>query len=284
MTRPRHHLTVDVEEYFHASALEPYLPRSRWPQIESRLIEGMSRLLDLLDEFNVRSTFFVLGMVARDHRDLVRALTDRGHEVASHGWDHRRVTHISRAEFRRQTRDTRALLQDLTGESVLGYRAPNFSITPGLEWALNILVEEGHTYDSSLYPVRRPGYGYPGGSGRIRILDLAAGPLVEVPPLTLRLVGERWPVGGGGSLRQFPLFPTLKALRRREESGEPGTLYVHPWELDPQQPRVPGIDWLTRVRHYRNLESTEGRLRHLLEGFRFQPIRTSLVEVRAGSV
>ena len=258
------------------SALERYVPRSRWPTMESRLEWSMGRLLAILDEADVRATFFVLGMVAEEHPGLIRKLAEAGHEVASHGWDHRRATELSRQEFRRQARESRAFLQELTGRPVLGYRAPSFSIVPGGEWALEILVEEGYRYDSSLYPVRRPGYGYPRGSRTVVTLELEAGPLVEVPPATLRMVGVNLPAGGGGSLRHLPLGLIRRALRSLEKEGEPGTLYLHPWELDPDQPRVAGVGAVTSLRHYGGLTRTEPRLRALLAEFRFQPIAASL--------
>ena len=276
MTEPVHHVTIDVEEYFHVSALERFVPRSRWSTMESRLAAGMDRILEILDAFETRGTFFILGVVARDHPEMVRSLARAGHEVASHGWDHRRVTTLDPAEFRRQVRDTRALLEELSGEQVLGFRAPSFSIVPGKEWALEILVEEGYVYDSSLYPVRRPGYGYPRGARTMTTLETAAGPLVEVPPATLRVVGTNLPLGGGGSLRHLPLGLTRAALSAFRRGGQEATLYLHPWEFDPDQPRIPGIDWLTRLRHYGGLQHTEPRLRQLMEEFRFGPIRDSL--------
>jgi polysaccharide deacetylase family protein (PEP-CTERM system associated) len=274
----RHHLSVDVEEYYQVSALEPHLPRERWPEIESRLQEGMARLLDLLDEFDTRSTFFVLGCVAEKHPGLIRDLAQAGHEIASHGWDHQRVGRLSPEEFRTQVRDTRALLEDLSGTRVDGYRAPSFSITRGAEWALEIIQEEGYGYDSSLYPVRRPGYGYAGGERGITTLELEGGNLVEVPPATLRVAGANLPVGGGGSLRHLPLGLVRAALTRYGRNGGGATLYLHPWELDPDQPRVDGTSWLTRLRHYGGLRKTEPRLRRLLSEFRFQTIRQTLGE------
>ncbi|MEX0843195.1 MAG: XrtA system polysaccharide deacetylase [Gemmatimonadota bacterium] len=273
----RHHITVDVEEYFHVSAFERYLPRSRWAQMSSRLECGMTRLLELLDAYGTKATFFVLGCVALEHPELVRRLSRAGHEVASHGWDHRRVHDLTPQEFRRQVRDTRTILQDLSSEPVDGYRAPSFSITRGMEWALEILVEEGYVYDSSLYPVRRPGYGYVGGSRTITTLELDAGNLVEVPPATLEFLGANMPLGGGGSFRHLPLGLTRAALSSYDDEDGGGTLYLHPWELDPDQPVLPGIGWITRMRHYGGLHRTEPRLRSLLEEFEFRTVRDTLL-------
>ena len=241
--------------------------------MESRLDAGMDRLFGLFDDFGVKGTFFTLGIVARHHPHIVRRLAQEGHEVASHGWDHRRVTQLDPPEFRRQVRDSRALLEDLTGGPVQGFRAPSFSIVPGREWALDILVEEGYRYDSSLYPVRRPGYGYPSGSRYLSVLTSPSGSLIEVPPATLRVLGVNLPAGGGGGLRQLPLAVTRRALAAFETQGQPATLYVHPWELDPDQPRVQGLGRLTELRHYRGLDRTEGHLRQLMSRFAFRPIR-----------
>jgi polysaccharide deacetylase family protein (PEP-CTERM system associated) len=277
MAQIRHHFTIDVEEYYQVLALEPYVDRSRWPGMESRLMEGMGRLLDLLEATETRGTFFILGVVAERDPDLVRRLAGAGHEVASHGWDHRRASHITPDEFRRQARASRSLLEDLSGQSVVGYRAPSFSILRGGEWALEILVEEGYRYDSSLYPVRRPGYGYAGGERAIHTLQFESGPLIEVPPATLRVAGGTFPAAGGGTFRHLPYGLTRAAFEASERDGVgPATFYIHPWELDPGQPRVPGISWLTRLRHYGGLHRTEPRIRMLLEHLRFQPIGVTL--------
>jgi len=278
MTELRHHFTVDVEEYFHASAFERFLPRSSWGSLETRLPHVLPRLLENLEGDGTVGTFFVLGIVAKRHPDLVRLLADNGHEVASHGWDHRRVTELSPREFRTQVRDSRTLLQDLTGQAVNGFRAPSFSIVPGGEWALEILVEEGYRYDSSLYPVRRTGYGYPGGCRDVHRLELKAGPLMEVPPATLRLGGANLPAGGGGTFRQFPYAMTRWAFQGASDRKEPTTFYLHPWELDPEHPVVQGIPWLTRLRHYRGLDRVDPRLGALFKDFRFQPIEQTLRE------
>jgi polysaccharide deacetylase family protein (PEP-CTERM system associated) len=278
MTASVHHFTVDVEEYFHVSAFETHVPRSSWEGRERRLARTLPPLLELLAEAGARGTFFVLGVVGQTDPDVVREIAAAGHEIASHGWDHRRVTHLEPREFRAQVRDSRAQLEDLAGARVDGYRAPSFSIVPGREWALEILVEEGYRYDSSLYPVRRTGYGYPGGARGMHVLQTPAGALVEVPPATLRIGGTNLPAGGGGTFRQLPLALTRAALRQSASLGEPGTFYIHPWELDPDQPRIPGLSRLTRIRHYRGLSRTADRLRALMREFRFRSIVDSVVE------
>jgi polysaccharide deacetylase family protein (PEP-CTERM system associated) len=271
--RPLHHFTVDVEEYFQVSAMEPWVARERWDSLPSRVVEGTRVLLELLARNQVRGTFFTLGWVAERHPDLVREIAAGGHELASHGWDHRRVFHLEPGEFRTQVRDSRRILEDLSGTAVEGYRAPSFSIGPGREWALEILVEEGYRYDSSLYPVRRRGYGYPQGERGPWRIETPAGPLVELPPATLRVGRRILPAGGGGTFRQFPLRWTEAAFREAEGRGEGATFYLHPWEVDPGQPRVPGLPALTRVRHYRGISRALPRLQRLLSRFRFGSVR-----------
>ena len=194
-----HHFTVDVEEYFQVSAFEPHLPRERWDGIESRVAASVGVLLDLLARHAARATFFVLGWVAERRPEVVKSIARAGHEVASHGWDHRRATQQTPEEFRDSVRRTKAALEALTGAPVLGFRAPSFSIVTGREWALDILVEEGYRYDSSLFPVRRPGYGYASGLREPHWLERPAGRLAEVPPATWRVGGVNLPAAGGAS-------------------------------------------------------------------------------------
>ena len=273
-----HHFSVDVEEYFHVSAFESRVRRVDWDRYESRVTGSVSRLLDLLARHDARGTFFVLGWVAERHPDLVRQIAGAGHEVASHSWDHARVTKQSPPVFRDSVRRTKCVLEDLTGAPVLGFRAPSFSIVPGREWALDILIEEGYRYDSSLFPVRRPGYGYANGHRDPHWLERPVGRLAEVPPATLRRWGATIPAGGGGYFRLFPYAVVRAALRDCERRGVPGTFYVHPWELDPEQPRL-AVSWLTRVRHYGGLSRTEPRLARLLAEFRFTAIADTVARL-----
>lgn len=270
-----HHFTVDIEEYYQVSAFERYVPRLRWGEFESRVEANVQALLDLLAERGVRATMFVLGWVADRHRGLIRELAAAGHEIASHGWDHRRVTDQAPEEFRDSVRRTKDLLEELTGAPVLGFRAPSFSIVPGREWALDILVEEGYLYDSSLFPIRRSGYGYARGERDPHWLERAAGRLAEVPPATLRRWGNNIPAAGGGYLRLLPLWLIQSAFREAEQRGVPATFYIHPWELDPDQPRLE-LPLMTRLRHYSGLYGTAERVRLLLSEFRFQPIAETL--------
>ena len=232
-------------------------------------------MLDLLSDHETRATFFVLGWIAERAPALVREVAQRGHEIASHGSDHRRVITLSREEFRESIRSSKKVLEDITGRPVVGYRAPNFSIVRGREWALEILLEEAYRYDSSLFPVRRRGSGFPGGQRDPHALKLAAGTLQEVPPATLRLGRVIFPAGGGAYLRHLPYAIVHSALRSAERRGAPATIYIHPWELDQDQPRI-DAPLLTRVRHYGGLSRTAPRVRRLLSSFRFQPIAATL--------
>ncbi|HYU90745.1 MAG TPA: DUF3473 domain-containing protein, partial [Gemmatimonadales bacterium] len=207
---------------------------------------------------------------------LIRSISRAGHEVASHGWDHARVTDQNPVTFRDSVRRTKGTLEGLTGEPVLGFRAPSYSIVPGWEWALDVLLEEGHTYDSSLFPVRRPGYGFPGGKRDPHWIERPGGRrLAEVPPATLRWGGLNVPAGGGGYFRLLPYALTQQALRNCEGRGVPGTFYIHPWEIDPDQPQLQ-VPWLTRVRHYGGLARTAARIERLLLEFRFVAIRETV--------
>jgi polysaccharide deacetylase family protein (PEP-CTERM system associated) len=274
---PYHHFTVDVEEHFQVSALEPYVRRSEWDSQSSRVVDSTQRLLTLLERHEGRGTFFVLGWIAQRYPALVREIAARGHEVASHGTDHRRVTQLSQPEFRASIRDSRKLLEDITGQRVLGYRAPSFSIVAGREWALDILIEEGYVYDSSLYPVRRSGYGYPAGRRYPYTLCRAAGELLQFPPATLQAMGMKLPAGGGAYLRLLPYSLVASALGQAQAAGFPATIYIHPWEIDPEQPRL-RVPRLTAIRHYGGLRRTFSRLERMMERFSFRPIADSIVE------
>ncbi|MGI9181747.1 MAG: XrtA system polysaccharide deacetylase [Longimicrobiaceae bacterium] len=273
-----HHFTVDVEEYFQVSAFEPRVPRESWDGLESRVVASMSRLLDILAEHEARGTFFVLGWIAERHPELVRAIAAAGHEVASHGQDHRRVTHQTPEEFRASVRRSKQVLEEVTGTPVLGFRAPSFSIVPGLEWALDVLLEEGYGYDSSLFPVRRRGYGYPGGQRDPYWIERPAGRLAEVPPATLLRWGMSLPAGGGAYFRLFPYGLVRAALLDSQRRRVPATFYIHPWELDPEQPRL-AVPWTTRIRHYGGLGGTIERLRRLLGEFRFMPVASTVASL-----
>lgn len=269
-------MTIDVEDYFQVSAFDRVVQRSSWESMESRVVGNTLRLLDLFDTYGVSATFFVLAWVAERQMGLVKEIARRGHEVASHGYGHRLVYETTPAEFRADVRRARALLEDASGSRVTGYRAPSYSITRRSLWALDVLVEEGYTFDSSIFPTRHDRYGIPDAPRLPHTLRLASGTLVEVPPSTVRLGGMTLPVAGGGYFRLLPYGWTRWGIRRLNlVERQPAIFYLHPWEIDAGQPRLPAPR-LTRFRHYHNLHCTEARLRQLLETFRFGPLRAVL--------
>jgi polysaccharide deacetylase family protein (PEP-CTERM system associated) len=275
-----HCFTVDVEEHFQVSAFERFVSRSTWDQHPSRVVRNTEVLLDLLARFGATGTFFVLGWVAERQPDLVRRIAAAGHEVASHGQTHRRLTMMTPDELRAELRTSKDVLAQITGAAVLGFRAPSFSIVPGGEWAFEVIAGEGYQYDSSLFPIRRAGYGYPSAQPTPHFVQTASGPLLELPMTTTRFCGARIPAAGGGYLRHFPYAVIQRAFRAYDTARLPGMFYVHPWELDPDQPRI-GSGWMTRVRHYHGLASTLPRLSRLLTEFRFGAIAPRLADLRA---
>jgi polysaccharide deacetylase family protein (PEP-CTERM system associated) len=265
-------LTVDVEDYFHVSAFAGDVPRHQWDMLESRVVRNTECLLDILGEAGVTGTFFVLGWVAERFPSLVRRIHSCGHEIASHSYAHELVYEQSPDEFRADLRRASRVIEDLTGTAVRGYRAPSFSVTNKSLWALDVLLEEGYTFDSSIYPVRHDRYGIPDFPRLPHRVVRPAGRILELPASTVRRFGVNLPVGGGGYFRQFPYMWTSAGIRSiNEQERQPAIFYLHPWELDPDQPRINGSA-LSRFRHYRNLDRTEGRLRRLLSDFRFSPI------------
>jgi len=329
-------LTVDVEDYFQVSGFEDVISRASWENFESRVEESTDRLLEILANACVSATFFMLGWTAERHPNLVRRIQAAGHELGCHSYAHRLVYKCTREEFREDTRRAKKLIEDLSGERVIGYRAPSFSITRRSLWALEILAEEGFEYDSSIYPILRDRYGIPSaprypyrillGDSRASVIEsvesigllsgnaagsrprekgaalsrggqLAAGSkdmaqqrnnstdskdsrdsIVEFPPSTIRLLGLSFPIGGGGYLRLFPQSLFNLAIRHIvERERRPAILYIHPWELDPEQPRLTNGSPLSRFRQYVNLHETENRLKSLLARWRFSCLRDLLV-------
>jgi polysaccharide deacetylase family protein (PEP-CTERM system associated) len=275
----KHFFTVDVEEYFQVNAFEDIVSRDAWPSFPSRVAQNVDRVLEVLSRFGVHGTFFTLGWVAKRHPRVVTRIVAAGHEIASHGWWHRKVTSLTVSEFREDVRSTKALLEDITGRPVLGYRAPSFSIVPGREWAFDVLIEEGYRYDSSIFPVRRTDYGYPDAAPIAHVIERPAGRLCEFPLATMLWNGVRIPAAGGGYLRHFPYNMIRRAFREHTDEGLPAVFYIHPWELDPEQPRLP-VSLLTKVRHYGGLRNTGERLERLLGEFRFTSLADGLEGVR----
>jgi polysaccharide deacetylase family protein (PEP-CTERM system associated) len=273
--------TVDVEDYYQVSAFEKHIHRDHWDHWESRVEANTRRMLQLLDRHEVNATFFVLGWVAERYPRLVREIHDRGHEVGSHGYWHRLVYELSPAEFREDLRRSRNALEDAVGAPVTAHRAASFSITSQSLWALEILVEEGFSVDSSIFPIHHDRYGIPRAEPRLHRLPTPAGELWEFPPSVARMARVNLPVSGGGYFRLFPLLWTHYCLRRiNHRERQPFMFYVHPWEIDPHQPRVPAQSRLSRFRHYVGLAKNEGKLDRLLGGFRFGRLR-DVVAARA---
>ncbi len=272
---PEHFLSFDVEEHFQVNAFESPLRRRRWDTYESRVERNTEKLLALLARHRYRATFFVLGWIAERHRQLVRRIAAQGHEVASHGYGHERITGLTRDAFRADVQRAKRYLEDLIGAPVRGYRAPSFTVVPETRWALEVLVEEGHSYDSSVVPILHDVYGMRGADPHLHRIDTPAGSIWELPPSTAPWLGTRIPVGGGGYFRLYPYALLRHWLRRIEAQGEPLMFYLHPWELDPDQPRMSG-GRLSTFRHYLNLERVEARLERLLDDFRFTSVRELL--------
>jgi polysaccharide deacetylase family protein (PEP-CTERM system associated) len=276
-------LTVDVEDYFHVSGFEGCVDRSRWDNYPSRVADNTYRLLEILATADVRGTFFVLGWVAERQLELVKDIRAAGHEIGSHGYWHRLIYRQTPEEFRADLRHGRDVLQDILGEAVTAYRAPSFSITRQSLWALDVLIEEGFQLDSSIYPTRHDRYGIPGAPLEPHRLERSTGALWEFPPPVYRFVGRPFAVGGGGWFRLYPYGVTRGCLKAINGAGRPFAVYLHPWEIDPDQPRLtPGR--MAAFRHYLNLRRTEGRLTRLLQDFRFGTLSESLASWRTDGV
>ena len=274
-TSPAHIFSVDVEDYFQVSAFESIVPVTSWDQYPSRVDRNTRRLLEMLGRHDATATFFTLGWVADRFPDLVRAIVDAGHEVASHSYWHRRVTTLTPDAFREDLRRSKDVLEQVSGRAVTGYRAPSFSIVPGVEWAWEILAEEGFHYDSSVFPIRRPGYGNPGRPREPYMQQAGKRQLQQFPLATVLFAGARLPAAGGGYLRLLPDGLMQAALRDAASRGVPAMCYVHPWEIDPEQPRLP-VGALTRLRHYGGLGRVEERLNRLMASHRFTSVQKYL--------
>ena len=262
--------TVDVEDYYQVTAFEKYIQREDWGTFESRVEANTHRILDLLARHDVRGTFFVLGWVAQRHPQLVRDISNCGHEIGSHTFWHRLIYNQTPEDFRSDVRESRDLLQELTGQSVLAFRAPTFSITSRSLWALDILAEEGFRIDSSIFPIHHDRYGIPDGRDDIHCLDTPAGRLWEFPPTVTRIGRFNLPVGGGGYFRLYPYHLTQHYLSKLvNQRQQPFMFYIHPWDLDADQPRLEFGSRATRFRHYVNLGRTADKLERLLKQFRF---------------
>jgi polysaccharide deacetylase family protein (PEP-CTERM system associated) len=269
-------LTIDVEDYFHPNAMDATVSPTTWDALPHRVEANTRRMLDLLDECAVRATFFVLGWVAERWPHLVSEIAARGHEVACHGHAHRLAYRLGPEGFRADVERAKRVLEDRLGAAVDGFRAASYSIVPSTLWAFDILIEQGFRYDSSVFPIHHDLYGFPGFSRFAVRVQRPAGEIVEIPASTVRLFGRNWPVAGGGYFRLLPLALTCRAIRHiNTRAGAPAIVYLHPWEIDVDQPRLPaGVR--SRLRQYTNLQRTEPRARQLLRRFRFAPVRQAL--------
>jgi len=272
-------LTVDVEDYFQVSAFAPHVGRHLWDTMECRVERNIDRLLELFDGREARATFFTLGWIAERYPSMVREIVKRGHELASHGTSHRRASEQSRGEFRTDIEGARKKLEDIGGVAVRGYRAPSFSIGHGNLWAFDCLAEAGYEYSSSIYPVRHDHYGMPDAP---RFAHRLENGLLELPITTTRVMSRNLPAGGGGFFRLLPYRASRWAIERvNRVDRQPAIFYFHPWEIDPNQPRIHGIGAKTRFRHYLNLDRTEARLGRLLSDFHWDRI-VRVFEIDAG--
>jgi polysaccharide deacetylase family protein (PEP-CTERM system associated) len=261
-TTPRNAMSVDVEDYFQVQALADRIPRTSWDAIPSRVERNIDRLLQLFSDNRVSATFFSLGWIAERHLQMMRRIAAEGHELASHGYDHTRVDHLTAVRFREDVRRTKATIEEITGLPVRGYRAPTFSIGPRTPWAYEILEQEGYAYSSSIYPIRHDLYGAAGAPRHpFRPGD---GFLWEFPLTTRRLFGQNIPCAGGGYFRLLPYWTSRRNLRRVNAAEEPCIFYTHPWEIDAAQPRVAELKIRSRIRHYTNLRAMPSRLSRLL--------------------
>jgi polysaccharide deacetylase family protein (PEP-CTERM system associated) len=269
-------MTVDVEDYFQVSAFEGVVPRRDWDRLESRVCRNTERLLAMFDEAGVTGTFFVLGWVAERFPRLVRRIASAGHEIASHGYQHRLVYDQTRQEFAADVRRAKATLEHIVGCQVLGYRAPSYSITARSMWAYDVLVAEGYAYDASVFPIHHDRYGIPQSPRHPYRVERDAGSIWELPGSTVRIAGQNLPIGGGGYFRLLPYGWTRRGIAHvNEREGKAVMFYLHPWEIDPRQPQLNG-PLVSRFRHYRNLDKTESRLRRLLSEFRFDTAMSML--------
>ena len=262
-------LTIDVEDYFQVAALAETVQRRDWHSMEYRVEANTNRLLELLDHDNTRATFFTLGWVAEKSPQLVRDIQKAGHEVASHGYSHQLIYNQTPDVFREETRRSKHILEDITGERIEGYRAASYSITSQSRWALDILAEEGFVWDSSIFPVHHDRYGMPGTPRWPHRLTTDKGyELAEFPLSTLKFPAYTLPIAGGGYFRLFPYWFSRWGLGSINRQGQPFVFYLHPWEIDPGQPRL-DVKWFSRFRHYNNLDVCEQRLTKLLDHFNF---------------
>lgn len=283
MTTPSvvHAMTVDVEDYFHVSAFYDVIKQKDWDNWPTRVEANTLRLLDLFEANNIKCTFFVLGWVAERFPDLIKKLSDQGHEIASHGYSHQLVYTQTPEVFKEETRKSKDILEQICQKPVEGYRAASYSITRKSLWALDILDELGFKWDSSIFPVHHENYGVPGSPTRPYQIELSSGnKITEFPLTSAKVMGMSIPAAGGGYFRQYPYALSRWLFERASENQtKPLIFYLHPWEIDPDQPRVPGASLKSRFRHYTNLHRCYNRLENMISDFNFGTIQQSLGSV-----
>lgn len=273
-----HAMTVDVEDYFHVAAFNKVISPDQWDNWPSRVEANTHRLLALFAEHGIKITFFVLGWVANKHPTLVQAISDAGHEIASHGFSHQLIYRQTQDVFREETAKSKQILEDIIGQPVLGYRAASYSITRKSLWALEVLTDLGFTWDSSIFPTRHDNYGIPGSPEEpYTICTPNGGRLIEFPLTTAKVLGQSVPAAGGGYFRQYPYALSRWLFSRASLQGKKSQIfYLHPWEIDPEQPRVPNASWFSNFRHYTNLGRCLPRLEQLLKDFPFGTMTQAL--------
>lgn len=271
----RNAFSVDVEDYFQVGAFANIISPKEWEAWTPRVVENTRRMLEILGSVPqpVKATFFVLGWIAERFPKIVPEIAQQGHEIASHGYGHQLVYTLTEEEFRKDVQQTRKMLQDQSGQPVVGYRAPSFSIVKRTSWAHRILVEEGYTYDSSVFPIYHDLHGNPDAPRDIHKITTEAGAITEFPPAVITRFGKNIPTGGGGYFRFFPYYVTARWLKEINGLDKPFVFYIHPWEIDPDQPRISGAPLKSRFRHYLNLKRTAYRLKRLLNDFSFTTIQ-----------
>ncbi len=273
-----HALSVDVEDWFQVLNMQRHVARSEWETMELRCGDSTRRLLDLFDHRGSKATFFCLGWIAERLPDLMADIASAGHEIGSHGYDHALLTDLDGADgFRADLLKTHTLLEETSGVAPRSFRACTWTVTERTRWAPEVLASLGYTLDSSVFPIRHPDYGVPGAPGTPYRIKTPAGEIFEFPPMTWEVRGKRIPVGGGGYLRLLPTWFLKRGLAQHQKLGVPGCVYLHPWEVDPEQPRVP-LGGMRGFRHYVNLSKTMRKLDHLLERYRFVGLEAALSE------
>ncbi|NOQ63319.1 MAG: DUF3473 domain-containing protein [Methyloprofundus sp.] len=266
-------MTVDVEDYFQVSAFEPYIDKAQWDELEHRVEKNTLHILDIFAEYNIKATFFTLGWVAERYPELVKRIVREGHELASHGYEHLRVTTQTPEQFRADIRKAKKILEDISGIEVIGYRAPSYSIGRDNLWALDILEEEGYRYSSSIYPVKHDLYGMPE-APRFVYQPIKGSDFKEIPITTLHIANKNYPCGGGGFFRLYPYLVSRWAFNKiNQQEQQSGIFYFHPWEIDPEQPKQKNLSFKARFRHYLNLNRMENRIKALLNDFQWDTMQ-----------